>query len=659
MLPGSREPGITFMTQSLALPTFSALYAFGDSLSDAGNLSISTSLVKTTPASPPYDQQQYGSATGNVFSNGPTWAQDVSLALGLGTLAPSLASGTDFAYGGAETGSEPQNLGDLGLQAISLPAQLAQFQASTPNPQANALYTISIGANDLLSILDEAGLTAQQQDADVNDAVGNEITFIKQLAGEGAKNLLVLNVPDLGETPSVLQPASGSASAARTAEASRLSAAYNAALATQLAAVASPNAVTAHVVDAYQLIDNAVAYPAAYGLGNVTTPVWSGNYTDAGSGTLAATTMAAQDSYLFWDHLHPTETGHQAIASMAERLLGGAVSGPVSLPPGDQFYAAAAGATVFAASGGDTIAAQAGQVTAVGGAGALTFVGGSAASSLIGGAGSSTIFGGAGGGALAGGAAGGNVLLSEGASGANTTLTGGGAGDRLFGSASGDDVLIAGPGRASILGGNAQTTIQGGSAASVIFTQGGTSDVIGGAAADTIVGGGGSLSVTAQNGDAVFGGGGGLSVSGSAAGADSIIGAAGALSVAGQGGNMLVVAGGSASSISTGNGASLVFTGPGQASVTGGAGSLEVQLGSGRADVSQGTGGALFDVVKGAAGGADILRGFRPGTDKIQLFGYAPADIALASSGGSTMVSLTDGTTIQVVGVADLGGSIS
>jgi phospholipase/lecithinase/hemolysin len=28
-----------------------------------------------------------------------------------------------------------------------------------------------------------------------------------------------------------------------------------------------------------------------------------------------------QDQYLFWDHLHPTETGHLAIAAEAEEQL--------------------------------------------------------------------------------------------------------------------------------------------------------------------------------------------------------------------------------------------------------------------------------------------------------------------------------------------------
>ncbi len=647
------------MSQPSALPTYSALYAFGDSLSDAGNLSITTAIAGVTPVSPPYYQEKYGDITGNVFSNGPTWVQNLSGALGLGTLAPSLAAGTDFAYGGAETGSTPQNAGDPAIQAISLPAQIVQFQTAVSQPSANALYTISIGANDLLDILSNTALTAQQQMTDVNDAVANEITFVNKLVGDGAKNLLVLDVPDLGKTPSITQPAGGTPSAATEAEASQLAAAYNAGLASQLAGIATADKVNVNVIDAYQLIDNAVADPAAYGLTNVTSPVWSGNYTDAGSGTLAVTGTAAQDQYLFWDHLHPTETGHAAIAALAEQQLGGAVTGPITLPAGDQNYVAAAGSTVFAGNGSDTITALTGQVTAVGGSGSLVFVGGSGASSVIGGAGSSTIFGGIGGGSFAGGAKGGNVLVSQGASGANTTLTGGGAGDRIFGSASGNDQLVAGPGRLSIVGGSGHTTIQGGATASVIFTQGGSSDVLGGTAgSDTIVGGAGALSVTAQNGDAIFGGSGALGVTGSKSGADSIVGGSGPLSVSGQGANMLVATGGNSSAISTGNGASLIFAGAGSTSVTGGAGSLQLVLGAGQGAFTEGSGAAAFDVVKGAAGGADVINGFRPGTDQIQLYGYQPADLKVTSSGGSSLVSLADGTTIQVVGVSNLGSSI-
>jgi hypothetical protein len=235
-------------TMSSSLPTYSAVYAFGDSLSDAGNLSIST--VGTTPVSPPYYKQQYGILSGNVFSNGPTWVQNLSIALGLGTLAPSLAGGTDFAFGGAQTGSTPQNSNLPAYAAVSLPAQLSEFHTREPNPSANALYTLSVGANDLDTIL-ATTLTAQQQTTDVNAAVANEIAFVNHLIGDGAKNLLVLDVPDLGKIPEITQGldnGSDTASAGYDAQASQLTSEYNTALNSQLAAITGANV---HVVNAY------------------------------------------------------------------------------------------------------------------------------------------------------------------------------------------------------------------------------------------------------------------------------------------------------------------------------------------------------------------------------------------------------------------------
>ena len=306
------------MSQTSVLPTYSAIYAFGDSLSDAGNVSISTSA----PVSPPYYKQQYGSISGTVFSNGPVWVQDLSIALGLGTLAPSLSGGKDFAYGAAETGSTPQNANAPQYQAVSLPAQLSQFQLQVPKPSANALYTLSVGSDDVDSIL-ATNLSAAQQTTDINASVANEISFIKSLIGEGAKNLLVMDVPDLGKIPEITQGlnnGSNTPSAAYDALASQLSSEYNTALIAQLGTITG---ASIHVFDAYSLIDNAVANPGLYGLTNVTTPVWNGNFFSAGSGTLAATTLAAQDQYLFWDDYHPTETGQQGLAALAEQTLSG------------------------------------------------------------------------------------------------------------------------------------------------------------------------------------------------------------------------------------------------------------------------------------------------------------------------------------------------
>ncbi len=330
----------------------------------------------------------------------------------------------------------------------------------------------------------------------------------------------------------------------------------------------------------------------------------------------------------------------------------------VTLGGGAQSYSAAAGQTVQAGAGSDTVTAIGGLVSVTGSSGSLTFLGGSGPSTVSGGAGSATLYGGAGGGSYAGGAAGGNLLVAQGGSGANTTLTGAGAGDRLFGSASGNDTLVAGSGSESILGGGSNTSITGGSAADVIFTAGGPSTVQGGVAGgDIIVGGSGSLDVAANNGDAIFGDG-ATTVTGSAGGADSIVGGTGALSVTGKGANMLVVAGQAQSTISTGSGASLIYAGSGATSVTGGAGGMQVVLGSGKTTANEGSGAAIFDVVNGSAGGSAVLNGFRPGVDTIDLYGYAASDQHVTSSGGSTVLTLSDGTSIQLVGVSNAGGSI-
>lgn len=89
-------------TAPLSAAPYSAIYAFGDSLSDAGNAYIATGGA--TPPAPPYALVNgFG-----VFSNGPVWVQNLAGELGLGPLLPSLAGGTDFAFGGAQTESRGQ-----------------------------------------------------------------------------------------------------------------------------------------------------------------------------------------------------------------------------------------------------------------------------------------------------------------------------------------------------------------------------------------------------------------------------------------------------------------------------------------------------------------------------------------------------------------------
>jgi phospholipase/lecithinase/hemolysin len=272
---------------------YSAVYAFGDSLSDAGNIAYGT--LHQLPVSSIYSDGR--------FSNGNVWVQDLSQNLGLPSVSASLTGGTDYAYGGAQTGATAVHAAN----PSDLPSQLGQFVTNVPNPSPNALYTVWAGSNDVLTIANSA-LTPTQQQTAVQQAVTNETNFINGLIAHGAKNIAVLDVPDLGKIPyETARPLSDAAS-------STLAQQYNAELGQAIQQIVASGAASVDVIDTYSLLDTALANPAAYGFTNVTQPVWNGNLTDAHSGTLAAT-GAAQNGYMFFDSEHPTAATHSLLAS--------------------------------------------------------------------------------------------------------------------------------------------------------------------------------------------------------------------------------------------------------------------------------------------------------------------------------------------------------
>ena len=168
--------------------SISAIYAFGDSLSDAGNAYIATGGAE--PAAP-YKNGE--------FSNGPVWVQDLAKSLGLPPVTASLAGGTDYAVGGAISGNLPFASAGLG----DLPSQLTAFQIAHPVANPTGLYTLWIGSNDIAAIL----ATSTDRGAaalDVKAVVTNIDIAIATLAGDGAKDFLVLTVPDLGKTPAAI-----------------------------------------------------------------------------------------------------------------------------------------------------------------------------------------------------------------------------------------------------------------------------------------------------------------------------------------------------------------------------------------------------------------------------------------------------------------------
>jgi phospholipase/lecithinase/hemolysin len=360
--------------------SYSVIYSFGDSLSDAGNAWLLTNSIYASilglspePVSPPYYQEVYNNVTADVFSNGPVWTQDLSSALGLGTLAPSgvganantvladltaqvgaaqaatdleileiatgvsgvnpyiplvagASGGTDFAVGGAVTGPTNENSPVSGLDGLD--AQLATFQHDVSTPAANALATVSIGGNDVFNILEDANfatlygtgttLTNVAETGageDIAQSVSIENAFLGSLIATGVSNAVVMNVPDIGLTPEAMGLGSTAAAAGTV-----LAEYYNELL---TADITSLNTGGVHLVidNAFGLIDDAVANPGSFGLTNVTTPVYSGSASTFTPGDLATTVVATQDTYLYFDKEHPTETGEAGLATLAQMAL--------------------------------------------------------------------------------------------------------------------------------------------------------------------------------------------------------------------------------------------------------------------------------------------------------------------------------------------------
>ncbi len=275
-----------------ATATPNKVVVFGDSLSDSGNVSLFTGGA--IPLSPPYYMGR--------FSNGPNYADGLAASYGL-PLGPSLAGGTNFAWGGARAGSS-------GI-VPSLPSQLLSYFAVTGGSAGGgALYVVFGGGNDLRDALDVAGGGGDPMPI-IAGAVDAIAGMLADLAEAGARKLLVPNVPNIGVIPEVTSQED--VFPGLSALATSLSVAFNDALS---AALDGFQAVYSDVflarLDTFSLVNDIVGNPGAYGLTNVTDPCLD---------TDTLTICSDPDSYLFWDSIHPTTVVHGFLAEAAREAI--------------------------------------------------------------------------------------------------------------------------------------------------------------------------------------------------------------------------------------------------------------------------------------------------------------------------------------------------
>ena len=278
--------------------SFSTIYGFGDSLSDTGNLNQvvfeATGGSETFPPSPPYFMGR--------FSNGPVWIELFAQKLKV----PLINS----AFGGATTGFD--NTLDTTLPGISLPGlqqQIGNFALNNPVADPNALYTIWTGANDYLPT---NSMTFTPFD-NPNQTLSNIETAINSLVGIGAKNILVVNLPNLGDIPLNNGSLDGICPDDNQFDGdclNDLTMAHNNGLLTLLSSFSS--GVNLIPVDINTLVSQTIQNPF---------PIFT-NVTDACLNLNTLEVCNNADEFLFWDYRHPTTVGHQLIADLAFESLG-------------------------------------------------------------------------------------------------------------------------------------------------------------------------------------------------------------------------------------------------------------------------------------------------------------------------------------------------
>lgn len=296
---------------SSASASYNAIYVFGDSLSDSGNLANvyaqlpASALPPGSPSAVPGTPYYQG-----VFSNGPIYIQRVAQAMGL-SVAPSTLGGSDYAYGGARTEYQPFGLPFQGIQS-----QFNSYINQVANhADANALYVVWGGANNIQDILsgrhtDVTGHSIPDASQTVQDLFG----IVTGLYGAGARHFLIPNLPNLGLTPRV-----AAAGAGAQAYANQLSVVINNDFSNLLDQFRVDHADFSMVrFDAYGLFNDISSHPGQYGLTNVTSRCYTGD--DLGF-TGGGGVCTNPDSYMFWDGIHPSAATGAIVADAMLKAL--------------------------------------------------------------------------------------------------------------------------------------------------------------------------------------------------------------------------------------------------------------------------------------------------------------------------------------------------
>lgn len=274
------------------------LISFGDSLSDNGNLF----LVSRTPASPPYFAGR--------FSNGPVFTEYLNrgpmqtagaATLGGVRINPDLSQ--NYAFGGARTDRLD------GVRPLGIPGQIDAFVRQDGRFGARDVVTLYGGANNIFQGINAPGATPASIGAESVAAARDISASLARLGSLGAPTVVVLNLPDIGATPAFSATLQGSVAGTLATNA------FNTALQAGVTQVAAtlPNTDVV-LVDVQRLGALIASEPQRFGILNTRDACLS-------TPACAAAPASVQNTYQYWDGVHPTTAVHRLFSQLVEDYL--------------------------------------------------------------------------------------------------------------------------------------------------------------------------------------------------------------------------------------------------------------------------------------------------------------------------------------------------
>jgi len=299
--------GITANAQQ-ALPAFTRIVLFGDSLSDTGNVRNRTN--SKTSGAVDYPSHTFNYDNGRFTNDDQTdpasktyfgvWHEQLaSTFLGLPPATFSLGGGLNYAFGGARTtdGTHQEtavstSFGDIVITIDDMGKQMDDYLASHAI-DPSALYIVWGGSNDFRTDDSASNVTA---------TAARDTALVDRIAHAGAKYILVPNITPLGIIPRYAsEPARITALNADAAN-------YRTALAADLTALQSSLATqgltpTIYRADMWTDTVRVLSNGPRYGFTNITSPCQGSS--------------GSPDQYTFWDDVHPTTAAHFGLARTA------------------------------------------------------------------------------------------------------------------------------------------------------------------------------------------------------------------------------------------------------------------------------------------------------------------------------------------------------